>query len=67
MRFLVNAEHGFTTERGPTGLAGEGGSRLGPQACVTLQVVPQVVLPSEDLPTQTTTKYRLGQPSTVWK
>ena len=64
MRFLVNAEHGFTTERGPTGLAGEGGSRLGPQACVTLQVVPQVVFPGENLATQTTTEDRLGEAGT---
>ena len=61
----MNAEHGFTTERGPTGLAGEGGSRLGSQACVTLQVVPQVVFPGENLPTQTTTEDRLGKARTT--
>ena len=60
----MNAEHGFTTEPGPTALTGEGGSRLGPQTSVTLQVVPQVVFPGENLPTQTTTKDRLGQADT---
>ena len=60
----MNAEHGFTTERRPTGLTGEGGSRLGPQTGVTLQVVPQVVFPGENLPTQTTTKDRLGEAGT---
>ena len=61
----MNAEHSFTTESGPTGLAGEGGSRLGPQSSVTLEVVPQVVLPGENLPTQTTPEDRLGEACTA--
>ena len=64
MRFLMNAQHSFTTEGGPTGLAAEGGSRLGPQSSVTLQVVPQVVFPGENLTTQTTPKDRLGEAGT---
>ena len=65
MRFLMNAEHGFTTERGSTGLTDEGGSGLGPQTSVTLQMVPQVVFPGENLPTQTTTEDRLGEADTT--
>ena len=61
----MNAEHGFSTERGPTGLAGEGGSRLGPQTSMTLQVVSQVVFPGENLPTQTTPEDRLGEARTA--
>ena len=65
MRFLMNAEHGFTTERGSTGLTDEGGSGLGPQTSVTLQMVPQVVFPGENLTTQTTPKDRLGEAGTA--
>ena len=61
----MNAEHSFTTERGPTGLAEEGGSCLGPQTSVKLQVVPQVVFPGENLSTQTTTEDRLGKARTT--
>ena len=61
----MNAEHSFTTEGGPTGLTAEGGSRPGPQSSVTLEVVPQVVLPGENLPTQTTPEDRLGEARTA--
>ena len=55
----------LSTEAGPAVETGVRGPPPGSRTCMILQVVPQVVLPGEHLPAQTTPEYRLGEANAV--